>query len=120
MKYLTFLALPAAMLLCQSCTVQEGIRVNRGVFAVAPSLNHGGKAQGSSKKTRLGKPHARIRSKTEAAARRDLTENFPLDANQAYANMRIETESTGYLLFRTHRSTAVADIVEFPSEATAD
>lgn len=117
MKYLLLIALPLTLLISQSCTVQEGVRKNRGVAAMDYPQNHVRKAEGSAKKTRLGKPNARIKTKNDAAARRDLMENYPLGDNQAYANMRIDSESTGYILFRTHRAFATADIVEISREA---
>ncbi len=117
MKYFVLIALPFTMLLSQSCTVQEGVRTNRGVAAMDYPQTHVRKAEGSSKKTRLGKPNARIKTKNDAKARRNLMQNYPLGDNQAYANMRVDSESTGYILFRTHRAFATADIVEISEEA---
>lgn len=117
MKYLILFAVPFAAFFFQSCTVQESVRVNRGVSAMDYPQTHVRKAEGTCKKSRLGKPNSRVRTKTEAAARRDMMENNPLGDNQAYANIRVEAESTGYFFFRVHRARASAEIVEVSAES---
>lgn len=122
MKLFTIVAISVFALSVQSCTVQESVRTNRGVLVKSSDHKYNGgsdlthahvrNVEGTAKKTRIGRPNTRIRSKTETAARNDLFKSNPPGENQGYTNVRVEAWSTGYLFFRVHHARATAEIVE--------